>query len=457
MRSLGIFTVCVSIAAGHLSSVSIAQPFVPPPVIEPDPNQTNSAEADPLQPQLAAAPDEAGRHGLPPVAARPETMPEQGIALEGILDLAIKQNPSLVVARARVGESEMRSLASGLLPNPEVVAGVKEVTGNGSGGVFEITQELPVNRSRDYERRAARLDYEADRADLSREIQVILRSVETAYVQVLAAREVSQVERRGMEVAGDSLALVSETLKAGLVSSLPYSLALTEFSNAKNSRLLAEKEFQLARQELAALLGMEEASLSPVAGDLHESLLPPSTVPENRHDLRAAGLRVQAADSSVASARRERIPNPVLGFSREETDTETEEIFSVGIRVPLFNSGKPEVRHRMAARQTANSEKAALERAVQAERAQAETRLESKREAARLYETEIRPSVEKALEAASSAFRSGTADLSLLLQTQTRLIDQERNYVRALRDLRLAEVEYLLAAGRMGRLGSSPY
>jgi len=38
-------------------------------------------------------------------------------------------------------------------------------------------------------------------------------------------------------------------------------------------------------------------------------------------------------------------------------------------------------------------------------------------------------------------------DMSLLLQTQTRLIEQERNYVRALKDLRLAEIDYLLAMG----------
>ncbi len=93
------------------------------------------------------------------------------------------------------------------------------------------------------------------------------------------------------------------------------------------------------------------------------------------------------------------------------------------------------------------SGKTALAKSIDAEIEAAVIRLEAKREAVRIYENEIQPSIQKSLDSANLAFQSGTTDLSLLLQTQTRLIEHERNNIRSLEDLRKAEIAYLLALG----------
>jgi len=90
-----------------------------------------------------------------------------------------------------------------------------------------------------------------------------------------------------------------------------------------------------------------------------------------------------------------------------------------------------------------------LQRQTSAVAAQRATRLEAAREAVRTYETEIRPANEESLAAAQGAFASGTTDLSLLLTTQSKLIDNERGYVQALKELREAEIAYRLALGQM--------
>jgi outer membrane protein TolC len=343
----------------------------------------------------------------------------------------------------------MRALASGLLPNPEIEAGTKRAREEGTGPTFGIKQELPINGALGLERQAADFGYSASRADLQREIQIALGEARTAYIEALSTRELKGIEEHGMQVASESLRLVSETLKAGLSSTLPYLLAQTEYANAKKSRQIADSNHRVARTRLARLLAMDESALPPLSGNLKETLVPPgSNLPiHSRPDLQASSLRVQSAQSSAASADRERIPNPVLGFTREETDESAENFFTIGLRVPLFNTGRPKVNQRLAEVQTASAERNALANTVQAEQEQGEVRLTAAAAAVQVYESEILPSVQRSLEAAGIAFQSGTTDLSLLLQTQSRLIEQERGYIRALEDLRKAESEYLLAHG----------
>ena len=373
---------------------------------------------------------------------------ENGIDLSGLLDLAIIQSPKLSVQRAKVGEAQMSALATGLFPNPVVEGGGKNVSGGESGLVLGINQELPINGSRTLDRQAATLRYSAERAALEREIQIALSEVENAYISVLTANELVAVDRRGLEVTGESLRLVSENYSAGLVSALPYGLARSEHGAARKASLVSEGNQQTARKTLAGLLGLDEASLPNVVGDLHAPMLPPNLEIDflQRPDLKAAGLRVQAAQSSADAARRMRIPNPTLGYQREEAD-ETENFFTIGMEIPVFNNGAPRVRERMAGQQVASKEKSALTQTIQSEVNVAASRLGSAREAVSIYENEIRPSIEESLEAANVAFQSGTTDMSLLLQTQASLIEHERNYIRTLQELRDSEIAYRLATG----------
>lgn len=371
-----------------------------------------------------------------------------GVGLSDLLNLALAQSPKLSVQRAKVGQSQMSALATGLFPNPVVEGGGKNVGGGDSGLVFGVNQELPINGSRKMERQAATLRHSAERAALEREIQVVFSEIESAYVDVLAAQRLVEVNRRGLEIASDSLRLVSDSYQAGLASSLPLSLALSEQANALKTLRLSEKQVQVTRSTLAGLIALDEPSLAPIFGRLDDSLLQPGMgeIGSNRPDLSAADLRVQAAESEIQANRRRMIPNPTLGYQREEGE-DTENFFTIGMEIPIFNSGRLKVQESMASQQVVSREKSALARTIQTEVQTGSVRLDSAREAVTIYETEIRPSIAQSLESARGAFQSGTTDMSLLLQTQRQLIENERDYIRAIHELRSAEVAYKLAIG----------
>lgn len=277
---------------------------------------------------------------------------------------------------------------------------------------------------------------------------MVLAEVQSAFIHVLAAGNLLAIEQEGVAIAGQSLKLVSDTLKAGLVSTLPYNLAQAEYANSRAFEVIAQKEYQLAQESLAALLGIPLSGLDPVQGDLRASLLPAgwNGSQVRRSDLQAADYRLRATQAQVAAADRARLPNPVIGYSREEAD-ETENFFSIGLEIPVFNTGRAAVQEKQAVSGTAYAERQALSKEVQSEMAQAQTRLEARRDAVRIYETEIEPSINLSLQAARAAFESGNTDLSLLLQTQNRLIEHKRNSIKSYEDLRKAEIEILLASG----------
>lgn len=347
-----------------------------------------------------------------------------------------------------MNESQMRVLAAGLLPNPSIEVGRKKVSGGDSGPLLSVSQELPLNGALGFERQAAGWEYNAQQATLAREIQLVLAEVQSAFIHVLAAGNLLAIEQEGVAIAGQSLKLVSDTLKAGLVSTLPYNLAQAEYANSRAFEVIAQKEYQLAQESLAALLGIPLSGLAPVQGDLHASLLPAGWDGSQvrRSDLQAADYRLRATQAQVAAADRARLPNPVIGYSREEAD-ETENSFSIGLEIPVFNTGRAAVQEKQAVSGTAYAERQALSKEVQSEMAQAQARLEARRDAVRIYETEIEPSINLSLQAARAAFESGNTDLSLLLQTQNRLIEHKRNSIKSYEDLRKAEIEILLASG----------
>ncbi|MBW7940084.1 MAG: TolC family protein, partial [Candidatus Omnitrophica bacterium] len=329
-------------------------------------SQEGLAPAAPSQNQLAA-------NDLPLEEEAPiET--SQGAAgsvssLDSLLNMAIRQSPKLSVQRNKVNESQMRVMAAGLLPNPSIEVGRKKVSGGDSGPLLSVSQELPLNGALGFERQAAGWEYNAQQAALSREIQLVLAEVQLAFIHVLAAGNLLAIEQEGVAIAGQSLKLVSDTLKAGLVSTLPYNLA-----------------------SLAALLGIPLSGLDPVQGDLRASLLPAgwNGSQVRRSDLQAADYRLRATQAQVAAADRARLPNPVIGYSREEAD-ETENFFSIGLEIPVFNTGRAAVQEKQAVSGTAYAERQALSKEVQSEMAQAQTRLEARRDAVRIYETEIEP------------------------------------------------------------------
>lgn len=369
-------------------------------------------------------------------------------SLDSLLNMAIRQSPKLSIQRNKVNESQMRVLAAGLLPNPSIEVGRKKVSGGDSGPLLSVSQELPLNGALGFERQAAGWEYNAQQATLAREIQLVLAEVQSAFIHVLAAGNLLAIEQEGVAIAGQSLKLVSDTLKAGLVSTLPYNLAQAEYANSRAFEVIAQKEYQLAQESLAALLGIPLSGLAPVQGDLHASLLPAGWDGSQvrRSDLQAADYRLRATQAQVAAADRARLPNPVIGYSREEAD-ETENFFSIGLEIPVFNTGRAAVQEKQAVSGTAYAERQALSKEVQSEMAQAQARLEARRDAVRIYETEIEPSINLSLQAARAAFESGNTDLSLLLQTQNRLIEHKRNSIKSYEDLRKAEIEILLASG----------
>ncbi len=382
-------------------------------------------------------------------SSQPASKVFDGIGMSEVLELGIRNNPELQILKATVKASQMHWLAEGLLPNPQVTGGAKKVSGDSSGPVVEFSQEIPFNGSLRMERESARLGYRAQEALALRETQRILNEIQIRIVELLYAKTAEEVENENLRITTDSYNLVSNRFESGLIPELPLSLARAEKGTADNSTQLARREVKIQRGKLAVLLGLTEPELPLIGGSLDTTILPPSLREDglDREDLRAKELEVQSARADVEAARRSRVPNPVLGYAREEAGNDTENFFTLSLEIPIWNSGRPEVEKRHAEYEVSRKEKESLEKTVFSERSLASRELEERKEAVDRYRTEILPAIQESLAVAGASFKSGKTDLSLLLQTQTRLVGIKREALKAIKDLRLAELNYLFALG----------
>lgn len=372
-----------------------------------------------------------------------------GWDLAALLDQAAVKNPQLITERSRIEASRRKIEASGLMPNPMVEGGAKKVSGGDTGPLFEVSQEVPLYGVLGLSRQAAAYDYQSAQADYSRRRQEILKEVAESYIDVLMGQEKIALEERNEQISQRSLDVVTDRVRAGLAATMPVHLAKADHAAARLELRNARADVVVARKSLAGLMGLDESQVPQVLGVLGAPFLTEATNLSNssRPDLNALAFRAQAVHTEGIAEGRSKLPHPTLRYMREEAGDETDNYFTIGFEIPIFNNGGPAYRQKAAEAQALQNDRSALRVEIETQQQQALERLEAAREVVRLYEQEVSPALQDTLAAAESAFNSGTTDLSLLLQTQNRIIEMDRKRLTSLGDLRKAELEYLLALG----------
>jgi cobalt-zinc-cadmium efflux system outer membrane protein len=191
--------------------------------------------------------------------------------------------------------------------------------------------------------RAALAATKGSRADVERTLEL---TVKQQVLQAELAKQSLVYANQAQTLAGDTLRIVQIRYKAGAVSQADVARASVQKLEADQASDLAQQTFDVARAGLAFLLGYRETPADlDVADDLmqggrleslpytKESLL--ATALARRPDLQAARFQIERAQSSMALAKRLRLPDlfPSLQYSRESPPTFA---FGVSLAPPLL-------------------------------------------------------------------------------------------------------------------------
>jgi NodT family efflux transporter outer membrane factor (OMF) lipoprotein len=203
------------------------------------------------------------------------------------------------------------------------------------------------------QREAALINVDATRADLQTASITVAAEVAERWVGIVSQRLQKQLLEKQLENNLTFLDLIELRFRKGMVSALDVYQQKQVVEGVRARIPLVEAETQLLMHELAVLLGRPpRADLRLIQTDMPVvGSLPPLGLPAdllaNRPDVRAAGMRLKAAEWQVAAARANRLPALRLTAGAQYGRSDLDLLFdtwllslAANLTAPIFDGGR---------------------------------------------------------------------------------------------------------------------
>jgi outer membrane protein, heavy metal efflux system len=389
---------------------------------------------------------------------------EQALDLPSYLAEVRDRNPVIQSARARVAALERREWPARSWDDPFIAIGpdgLSEGAWRAEMVRYQVSQSIPFPGKRGARGEAAAEragSAGADAATLER--QLVVTATQTFYRLLFAQRSL-ELNRELTELVADAEASGKARYRAGDAAHHQWLLAKAELGVLATERVRLEGDATGLQGEINELRNRRvDTPLGSLTADLPSASTPleepsPGESPES-HSLDAL---IRAAEADRRSAALAPLPDVVVqGMMDDPRHGMEERSYGVmfGVTVPLFWPLKQ--RELLAAaereRDAAVAEKEALENRLAAELARARAELTTSRRALELYEREIAPATEMALESARSGFAVGRVALTDLVAVARVRREQTLEQFASQIDLALARlrIEELLSTPAVMRL-----
>jgi len=406
-------------------------------------------------------------------SADADAVPEPGgesreITLAELLTFADRNAPAMRVAMRRRGYgAAAREGASPLLrDNASVEFSVGPRIQGGDAGDFDFTvalgQPVEIGGQRGLRLEAAdRLSERLD-AELVAARWELRRQVSLGYRTAVVARERVRVSESLVLFAEDMLRIARRRLSAGDASAIDVRIAEGDVAQARQAKILAERDLRGIQLTLCELTGWPiESPPLPRAG-----LEPPRPVPPLPSVLALAAGRhpelvVRRAATAEAQARakladREAWPTPVFGVSvtregRRAASTEPESYLvqgTVGVPLPLWQRNQGERARARVDDEVARAEETTTATALRARIARAHAELRAAVERLQVFTAVVTPSLDDSLALLRRGLDAGEIPILDVAVARERFLQTQRDALSAYEDYyrALVEIEYVVGA-----------
>ena len=395
--------------------------------------------------------------------------------LTAMVDLALSGNFTIREAWSRLAQARARAVQAGAARYPDLAAtagATRSRTRAGTASRNSRTErEYSLGVAGGYEldlwgrvrseREAAELETTATREDLNSAAVTLASEIAVRWVEIVSLKMQQRLLAQQLETNLTYLELIELRFRRAMVSALDVYQQKQVVENVRAEIPLVEGREQLLRHELSLLMGRPPRACPPVTrAELPEPSPVPSTgIPADllaaRPDLRAAGLRLRAADRQVSVARAKRLPdislsaNAVYGADQLNSLFETWVVsLAENLTAPLFDAGrrKAEVeRAGAAAEEALAGYRSAVLNAVK-EVEDALVTEATQREHIRGL-AKVISAARRALEEAGVRYRNGLNEYLPVL-TQLRTVQElERDLIQQRRDMLIARIGLYRALG----------
>ncbi len=401
------------------------------------------------------------------------------LTMDRAVAIALHRNRDVIAARLDIRAAELDQIAAAIYPNPvlsytvgnlTVGAGNPGNTANGAPanpGLSQTVQSIGISDIIDvWSKRGARMRV-ADRGLDVRRLQVAdaLRTIVYAVRSAFADVEREQSERQlSLDMRGrydETIRLSRARFAAGEISEAELRKIELEGLRYQTDVVNAETEYDIARQKLAALLGLgSDAELPETLADEtgpDSNLSLPALLAKAmaaRPDLLAAEQAHAMADASVSSARREALPDITLGVTYTHSEFvasgDNPNTLSVGLSLPLpvFDRNQANIGRARLELERASNDASRLVVSIRQEVAEAARRLQRANALLGIFEGGgMIERADNSLRVAEKSYKAGAISLLELLEAQRTFLTARAEYLRARYDHGQARVDLRRALG----------
>lgn len=398
----------------------------------------------------ALSPEEfvAGLGGPSGAGAQPiaERIASAALTLVELEQLAEANNPTLMLAAARVEAARGECLQVGLYPNPVITYQGSEIGNEGRAGQHggflgqEIVTAGKLRLNQEVARqqiREAQCEWEAQRFR-------VLTDVRSAFYNALAAQRTVDLSRELVRIGAEGVTAAERLVKAQESSRTDLLQAKIESDSAKLLLVNAENLYAASWRGLAATIGVPSMQPMQLTGSLMDGLNE-LRWEDTLSRLLTASPEIAAAQADVARAqaavRREcagRIPNVDLeaGVQYDNATGDTIAHAGVAVPLPLFNRNQGNIRRAQAELIVAQKELNRVELALQQRLATVFQQYSTARQQVDTYTQDILPNAQEALTLVSAGYQQGEFSYLVMLTAQRTYFQTNLDYLNALRALR---------------------
>jgi len=369
-----------------------------------------------------------------------------GMTLTELEEMAVRCNPSLAQAAARVQAARGVHLQVGLYPNPVLgyLAGeINDEKRAGQQGGFvgqEIVTAGKLRLNRDVagqEIRQAEFNWQAQRFR-------VLTDVRHGYYDAMVADCTVELTEQLVRIGEQGIKAAEELMKAKEVARVDVLQSRIEADSAKILLDKARNRYTAAWRNLATVVGNPALPPTRLAGNLLDEIIP-LTWEDTLNRLLAESPQLACAQAGVARAQavldREcagRIPNIDLQTS-VQYDNATQDTIAgvqVGVPIPFFNRNQGNIRKAQAELTTAQQEVKRVRLALEQRLATVFEQYSTARQQVEKYNRDVIPNAVESLKLVSAGYKQGEFNYLALLIAQRTYFQTNLAYLDALRDLR---------------------
>lgn len=408
----------------------------------------------------------------PPAAVAVEASKPSGFTLDDAIAKALAQSPRLKAFNSGVAAAKGELRQSNAWVNPEVAVEAENVAGQGAYKGFDaaevtygVTQEITIGGKISARENIAGKGLEIASLDEQAATLDVIRDVTTAYAEAVAAEENVRLATEQKELAEDVLKSVSIRVGAAAAPLIQKSRAEVERSTATIALDTAMREREIARKNLATLLGEEKVMFTLDSSAFYAVTKPDIAGIEDKlqanPDLVKLNSSLEQSKARLDLEKANAIPDPRLNVGVRDFRDNGDQAFVVGVSlpIPVFNANRGNIEKARNEMSRAEFENRNAALTINADLTRAEQQMENAYLRAETLKHEVLPSADKAFRLSREGYGAGRFPYLEVLDAQRSLFGVKQQHIAALKEYHAARatLERLTAthAGRIENKGES--